>query len=501
MDVVAKHKALSRKLWLDGQFVTSMGEAFPVINPATEEQIGEVAEATPREIEAAIEIATKAQKDWWARSGAERADIMHEVTQATKRMNAALAESLTREQGKTYKEAMDEIGWCASAMSYYAEISRQEAGRVHGPSAPGQLHLTMKEPLGNVAAIIPFNYPYLLLFWEVAAAVGAGNAVIIKPSDYTSLSTLLLMEAFAPLPAGLVQCLTGRGAAGARLVEHDNIHGVAFTGSLRTAQIVSQVCAKTFKPALIEASGNDPFIVMPSAPIDIASRGVAFAAFLNAGQVCTSAERIFVHETVHDAFVERLAGEARALRIGNGLGKVDMGPMVSARERERYEAILARAIQQGAKVVCGGGRPKGLNQGWFTEATVLSGVTPEMDIVNDESFGPVAPIVKVGSLDEAIELANRSRYGLGANIYTKDLSEAMRAVNEIQSGMVWVNVPLLDNDAVPFGGRKLSGHGRELGIEGLDQFRHTKMVLIDPEIREQQGWFPYSDGEAWPGQG
>jgi betaine-aldehyde dehydrogenase len=264
MDVVAKHKALSRKLWLDGQYVTSMGEAFPVINPATEEQIGEVAEATPREIEAAIEIAMKAQKDWWARSGAERADIMHEVTQATKRMNAALAESLTREQGKTYKEAMDEIGWCASAMSYYAEVSRQEGGRVHGPSAPGQLHLTMKEPLGNVAAIIPFNYPYLLLFWEVAAAVGAGNAVIIKPSDYTSLSTLLLMEAFAPLPAGLVQCITGKGAAGARLVEHENIHGVAFTGSLKTAQIVSQTCAKTFKPALIEASGHDPFIVMPS---------------------------------------------------------------------------------------------------------------------------------------------------------------------------------------------------------------------------------------------
>jgi betaine-aldehyde dehydrogenase len=215
--------------------------------------------------------------------------------------------------------------------------------------------------------------------------------------------------------------------------------------------------------------------------------------------VCTSAERIYVHETVHDAFVDRLAGVARSLRIGNGLDKVDMGPMVSARERDRYEAILAKAIKQGAKVACGGGRPKGLNRGWFADATVLVDVTPKMEIVNDESFGPVAPIVKVRDLDEAIELANRSRYGLGANIYTKDLAESMRAVNEIQSGMVWVNVPLLDNDAVPFGGRKLSGIGRELGIEGLDQFRHTKMVLIDPDIREQQGWFPYADAEAWPG--
>lgn len=501
MDIVARHKALSRMLYVNGGFMRSAGTPFPVLNPATEEEIGEIAEATANEIDAAVAEAARAQRQWWAISGAERADIMHEVTRATKEMTAALAESLTREQGKTYKEAMDEIGWCASAMSYYAEISRQEGGRVHGPSAPGQLHLTIKEPLGVVAAIIPFNYPYLLLFWEVAAAVGAGNAVVIKPSDYTSLSTLLLMEAFAPLPPGLVQCVTGRGAAGARLVEHEGVHGVAFTGSVKTAQLVAATCARTFKPALIEASGNDPFIVMPSAPVDIAARGTAFAAFLNAGQVCTSAERIYVHEAIHDRFAETLAGEARKLRIGNGLGKVDMGPMVSARERDRYEAILARAIQQGAKVACGGARPAGLNHGWFTDATVLTGVTPDMEIVNDESFGPVAPIVKVASLDEAISLANRSRFGLGANIYTKDLAEAMRAVNEIQSGMVWVNVPLLDNDAVPFGGRKMSGIGRELGIEGLDQFRHTKMVLIDPEIREQQGWFPYPDAEAWPGPG
>jgi betaine-aldehyde dehydrogenase len=499
MDIVARHRSLSRQIYLDGAFRASAGPSIPVLNPATEEVIGEIAETTPAELDEAVGLARVAQRAWWARSGAERADIMHEVTRATREMNAVLAESLTREQGKTYKEAMDEIGWCASAMSYYAEISRQEGGRVHGPSAPGQLHLTLKEPLGVVAAIIPFNYPYLLLFWQVAAAVGAGNAVVIKPSDLTSLSTLLLMEAFAALPPGLVQCVTGRGEAGRRLVAHDDIAGVAFTGSVTTAQAVAAECARTFKPALIEASGNDPFIVMPSAPVEITARGCAFAAFLNAGQVCTSAERIYVHEAVHDRFVSELVGAAQSLRIGNGLGKVDMGPMVSERERDRYERILARAIQQGATVACGGGRPRGLNRGWFTDATVLTGVTPDMDIVNDESFGPVAPIVRVRSLDEAIELANRSRFGLGANIYTADLAEAMRAVNEIQSGMVWVNVPLLDNDAVPFGGRKLSGTGRELGIEGLDQFQHTKMVLIDPEIREQQGWFPYPDGEAWPG--
>ena len=500
MTVTERHTALSRKLYVNGAHVPSAGQSFTVLNPATEEPIGEIAEATLQEIDAAIAQASAAQKSWWALSGAERADLMHEVTRATRAMAPQLAESLTREQGKPYKEALDEIGWCASAMSYYAEIGRQEGGRVHGPSAPGQLHFTLKEPLGVVTSIVPFNYPYLLLFWQVSAALGAGNAVVIKPSDYTSLSTLMLMDAFAALPPGLVQCVTGRARAGQHLVEHDGIHGVAFTGSLRTSQSVALSCAKSFKPALIEASGNDPFIVMPSAPVSIAARGVAFASFLNTGQVCTSAERIYVHDRIHDAFVDRLVAEARQLRIGNGLGKTDMGPMVSARERDRYEQILARAIQQGAKVAHGGGRPAGLNRGWFTDATVLTGVTADMDIVNDESFGPVAPIVRVASLDEAITLANRSKFGLGANIYTKDLAEAMRAVNEIQSGMVWVNVPLLDNDAVAFGGRKLSGIGRELGVEGLDQFRHTKMVLIDPEIREQQGWFPYSDSEAWPGE-
>ena len=499
MSVIERHLALSRHHFIDGAFRISAGTPIPVVNPATEDVIGDITEATPAEIDLALQIAERAQRDWWALSGAERADVMHEVTRRTRDLATVLAESLTREQGKTYKEATDEIGWCASAMSYYAEISRQEGGRVHGPSSPGQLHLTLKEPLGVVAAIIPFNYPYLLLFWQVAAAVGAGNAVVIKPSDYTSLSTLLLMDAFKPLPPGLVQCITGRGEAGRRLVADDRIAGVAFTGSVTTAQAVATECARTFKPALIEASGNDPFIVMPSAPVDIAARGTAFAAFLNAGQVCTSAERIYVHEAIHDSFVEKLVAEASSIRIGNGLDKVDMGPMVSARERDRYEAILANAVRQGAKVACGGGRPKGLNHGWFTDATVLTGVTPDMSIVNDESFGPVAPIVKVSSLDEAIELSNRSRFGLGANIYTRDLAEAMRAVNEIQSGMVWVNVPLLDNDAVPFGGRKMSGLGRELGIEGLDQFRHTKMVLIDPEIREQDGWFPYPDSAAWPG--
>ena len=233
----------------------------------------------------------------------------------------------------------------------------------------------------------------------------------------------------------------------------------------------------------------------------MAARGAAFAAYLNCGQVCTSAERIFVHQDIHDEFVSKLVSNAQAMRIGNGLDNIDMGPMVSARERDRYEAILQRAIDQGAKVAAGGGRPVAQKTGWFVEATVLTEVTPDMDIMNQESFGPSAPICKVSSLEEAIELANKSRFGLGSTIYTSDLNEAMRAVNEIETGMVWVNAPLLDNDAGPFGGRKMTGMGRQLGAEGLDTFRHTKLAMIDPGANDQDfWWFPYKEEEAFPGK-
>lgn len=237
---------------------------------------------------------------------------------------------------------------------------------------------------------------------------------------------------------------------------------------------------------------------MPSAPIDIVARGAAFAAFLNCGQVCTSAERFYVHEHAHDAFVERLAAHARALRLGHGLDPVDLGPMASARERDRVERLVARAVEQGARVVCGGRRPPQLARGWFYEPTVLE-VTHDMEIMHGECFGPLAPVCRVASLDEAIERANDSEVGLGANIYTQDLGEAMRAVHEIESGIVWVNTPLNDNDAVPFGGRKLTGSGRELGSEGLAQFRRSKMVMIAPVAQDDPEWFPYPDEDAFGG--
>ena len=501
MSAINELKRLSNKVLINGEFRDSAAtDGLDVIDPATEEIIGRMPFAAGAEVDEAIAVANRSQKAWSKVNALTRAELMHKIATNMRESRGILGEMLTREMGKPYKETTDEVDWSASAIDYYAEVARHDYGKVVGPAVDDQFHFTLKEPMGVVVIVLPFNFPFCLLCWSAAAALATGNAVIVKPSENTALSTLKFMETFSPLPDGLIQCLPGGGDVGRQLVESTDTHMVAFTGSVPTGQIVARACADQFKPCLIEASGNDPFLVMPSAPIEMAARGATFAAYLNCGQVCTSAERLFVHQDIYDDFVEKLVANARALRIGNGLDKVDVGPMVSAKERDRFEAILQRAIDQGAKVTCGGGRPSSMERGWFHEPTVLTEVDPDMDIMNEESFGPSAPICRVSSLDEAIELANRSKFGLGANIYTTNLDEAMRAVNNIETGMVWVNAPLLDNDAGPFGGRKMTGMGRQLGAEGLDTFRHTKLAMIDPGANEQDfWWFPYKDEEAFPG--
>lgn len=497
-DVTVLMANLSGQHFIDGVLVAGEGPTTPVIDPATEQICAVFAEATTAEIDTAVAAAMRAQRAWWALSALERTEALHEVATALAEVAPLVGEVMTREMGKPFVESNWEGGTSASSLRYYAELARHDQGRVAGAALPGQTHLTLKEPLGTVVSIVPFNFPVLLFGWQAAAPLAAGNAVIVKPSELTPMTLLALMEAFSVLPPGLVQVLTGGAEVGAALVGHPDTHAVAFTGSVTAAQAVARTAAERFKPVLIEASGNDPFIVMPSAPIDMVARGAAFAAFLNCGQVCTSAERFYVHDDVFDEFVEGLVIEARSLRLGSGLERVDLGPMASERERQRVEAIVARAVEQGAAVLCGGKRPEALPTGWFYEPTVLE-VTHEMDLMHGETFGPLAPVCRVSSLDEAIALANDSEVGLGANIYTEDLAEAFRAVHELETGIVWVNTPLNDNDAVAFGGRKLTGSGRELGIEGLEQFRRSKMVMIAPEARPDPEWFPYADEDAFPG--
>lgn len=488
--------------FINGQFVKSAAQdEIALIEPATEARLGSAADATDAEIDEAVHHANAAQKEWRRRDGLVRAEALHKLAQRMRDNASILAELMTREMGKPFKESMDEIEWGATAMDYYAELGRTELGRVISPIVEGQFHYTVKDPLGVVAVILPFNYPLVLLCWEAAAALAAGNAVIVKPHESCCTTTLAFMECSDHMPAGLFQCLTGTGRVGGGLVAHGGTHGVAYTGSIPIGQSVAQSCAKTFKRSLIETSGHDPFLIMPSAPMNVAVDAALFSAFMNCGQICVSAERFYVHEAIHDEFVARLAEKAKALRIGNGLEKVDIGPMATEKQRTHIEEVIQKMCAQGAIVEAGGKRPSDHERGWFFEPTVLSGLSSEMDIMQEESFGPVAPICKVGSFEEALDKANDSAFGLGANLYTTDIQECFRGASELEAGMVWVNAPLLDNDAGPFGGTKSSGNGRQLGPEGLDQFRKTKTVMIDPAAQHQDfWWFPYRDDESYPGK-
>jgi betaine-aldehyde dehydrogenase len=486
----------SGKLFREGQWIASGGAGRDVINPATEEVVGSFAEATPEEIDDVVEKANQAQRDWWSMSALDRAQSMHRIADLMQDNSPTTGECLTREMGKPFRESNWEGGAAASSFRYFAEIARSDQGRVAGPAIAGQLQMVVKEPLGVVVSIVPYNFPMLLAGWQTAAALAAGNSVIIKPSELTSLTLLSWMNAFQDLPAGLVQVVTGGANVGEALVRHPNTHAIAFTGSVQAAKKVAAAASERFKSTLIEASGNDAFIVMPSADVKVAARGAAFAAFLNCGQVCTSAERFYVHEDIYEVFVNELVIQANQLRVGSGLEKVDIGPMASKKELERFEKIIVNAINDGAKVVCGGSRPSHLKRGFFYSPTVLK-VEPNNVIMKGECFGPVAPVAKVKNLDEAIQMANDSELGLGANIYTENIEEAFRAINEIQTGIVWVNTPLNDNDAIPFGGRKLTGTGRELGVEGLEQFRRSKMVMVAPKAEADPEWFPYPDQDAF----
>lgn len=485
--------------FLGGQLVPAQGQARPVLDPASLEVVGQLSEATPAEIEQAFQAAETARHGWAALDGKTRANTLHAVASALENGDRRrIAEIMTREMGKPFPEAMGELANVAPIFRYYAEIARDQIGKVAAPIQPGSFQYTVQSPYGTSLHIVPFNFPILLLAWTLSASLAAGNVTIIKPAEATTLCTWAFLELISPhLPPGVCSGLAGGPTVGKALVESPQVQVVAFTGSVAAGRMVAMACAERFKPCLIEAGGSDPLIVSDKAPLDVAIRGSVTAAFHLSGQICTSAERFFVHENVHDAFVAGLVEGARQLRIGHGLERNEIGPLVSEAARNKVIRLVDEAVARGARIETGGRIPPGRERGWFYEPTVLTGVTPEMEIFHEEVFGPVASIAKVSSLEEALEKANHSQFGLGASLFSTDLSESMRFVEGIESGMAWVNNPLVDNDALSFGGWKHSGLGRALGREGLDAFRRTKMVIVDAQPKIHDWWYPYPDTEFY----
>jgi acyl-CoA reductase-like NAD-dependent aldehyde dehydrogenase len=487
---------MAHKLWIGGEFVASSSEeTIAVVNPYTEEVIGHVAGANSADLDRAVETAQHAFSEWRWVPAVERANYLHEVARRLREAQDALARQLTVEGGKPLVENLDEVAWTAACFDYYAEIGRHSRGRVIPSIESSQLSLVLKEPYGVVGCIVPWNYPLLLMAWKVAPALAAGNTVILKPSSVSPLSALMLAQVFDHLPPGTVNILTGSGdMVGNALVTHPHVPVIAFTGSTAVGQHIASLAAPKMKKLHLELGGKDAFIVAEDADLDVAVSGVAWAALLNNGQVCTSTERIYVHESLYTEFTALITEYVQGLTQGDPLEPTtDLGPMARADYRAKVERQVAEAVERGARVLTGGRRPPDQPTGYFFEPTVLVEVDRDMEVMCQETFGPVLPIARFSDFDQAIALTNDSPYGLGANLYTHNARYVKRFYEEVRAGTLWVNDPLTDNDAGPFGGFGMSGLGRELGEEGLDEFRETKHLHWDFSMEPKEWWYPYEE--------
>ena len=484
------------RILINGEWVAAASQSARVIrNPTTLKVLATVPDCGSEDVGLAVAAAKAAQPGWWKVPGVEKAKLLREIGARIRAREHALASLMTQETGKPLCEAVDCIDWVAACFEYYGEVARSSYGNSVPPGAAHQLNFTIKEPFGVVAAIVPFNFPLLLMAWKVAPAIAAGNAVVCKPPHQNPLSSLHLAEVYDLLPPGVVNVVTGAAETGTALVEHPDVDLIAFTGSTAAGRRIAAAAGAQLKKVNLELGSIDPFIVFKDADLDVAVPGVAWARLLNAGQVCTSSKRIYVEAPIATEFIERLHGFVAQLQVGDPMKReTDLGPLISEEAAQRVEDQVARAVADGATLGLGGRRfqPSGL-PGHFFQPTILTNVRHGSVATREEIFGPVLAITQVADADEAIRLANDSEYGLGASIYTADLATAMRAMESIKAGTFWINDPLTDNDAAPFGGMRHSGIGRELGPEGLDAFRESKHVHLDWLMERKSWFFPYRD--------
>ncbi|MBZ0185538.1 MAG: aldehyde dehydrogenase family protein [Candidatus Obscuribacterales bacterium] len=489
--------------FINGKFTMgSATEMIDVFDPASEELIDSAPRGTKKDSLAAVEAARDAFALWKRVSANEKATMLHEAASKMRAHKEKIVELLTREEGKPLPENEEEFEWLATTFDYYAELGRHERGRLLPSGEYTQLNIVVKEPFGVVACIIAWNYPLLLLAWKLAPALAAGNTVIIKPSELTPLSTLYTIEhCFDHFPAGVVNVVTGYGKEVAEpLVLHKDVPVIAFTGSVATGQRIASLACPMMKKLHLELGGKDAFVIAEDADPDFAARALAYAALANAGQVCTSSERVYIPSKNSKVLTEAIVELVKSLKLGNGFDEdTDIGPMIGDSYRSKVEDHVADAIASGAKLLTGGKRPAKISKGYFFEPTVISNVDHSMKIMREETFGPAIPLMEYSSFEEAIELANDSDFGLGASLMTSDPMKAKIFFEEVKAGTIWINDPLTDNYAGPFGGMKMSGGARELGEEGLEQFRETKHVHWDFSTTPKSYWMPYGKKVATAG--
>jgi succinate-semialdehyde dehydrogenase/glutarate-semialdehyde dehydrogenase len=477
-------RLLKRKGYIDGKWVDAdAGGSFAVTNPATGERIVEVTDMGAAETRRAIDAAQRALPAWRAKPAKERAAVLRKWYDLILAHADDLALLMTTEQGKPLAEARGEVVYGASFVEWFAEEGRRAYGDVIPTIAPDRRLLAIKQPIGVCAAITPWNFPIAMITRKVAPAFAAGCTVVAKPAEATPLSALALMELAeqAGFPPGVFNVIVGNGdkspEIGLEMCTNPVVRKVSFTGSTEVGRILLRQCADTVKKLSLELGGNAPFIVFDDADLDAAVEGALASKYRNAGQTCVCANRLYVQDGVYDAFAKKLAARVAQFKVGAGTEEgVTIGPLIEPAAVAKVEEHVADALAKGAKLALGGKRHA--RGGLFFEPTILTDVTPQMRVAREETFGPVAPLFRFKTDDEAIAMANDTEFGLAAYFYSRDIGRIFRAAEGIESGMIGVNTGLISTAEAPFGGVKQSGLGREGSKYGIDEYLEVKYLCL-----------------------
>jgi acyl-CoA reductase-like NAD-dependent aldehyde dehydrogenase len=474
--------------YIDGCFVDpAAGNWFETDNPFTSQPWALVPRGSAEDVDRAVSAAHKAftQGEWQRLSPSQRGLLLYRVGDLIAREAGRLAEIEVRDNGKLWAEMSVQLKYVPNWFYYFGGLADKIEGTVVPLDKKGYFNFTRKEPLGVVAAITPWNSPLLLTAWKLAPALAAGCTVVLKPSEFTSASTLEFVKLFeeAGFPPGVVNVVTGYGnEVGTALVEHPLVKKISFTGSDATGRIINQLAARHLKHVGLELGGKSPNIVFADANLDDAINGAISGIFAATGQTCIAGSRLLLHDSIHDAFLERMVALASTAKMGDPMNPAtQIGPVTTKPQFEKVLSYIEIAKQEGAKLLMGGERAKrpDCGSGRFVEPTIFAGVRSEMRIAQEEVFGPVLAVIRFKDEDEAVEIANHSRFGLGAGVWTSDIGRAIRVSERIEAGTVWVNTYRAVSYMSPFGGFKDSGLGRENGIEAVNAFLQTKSVWLN----------------------
>lgn len=485
-------------LFIGGRFAAG-ATTRTLYNPADGKPLTEVSEADAAQVDAAIESARRAfDLGKWRRTQAmKRAELLFKLADRIERQVEELAVLETLNCGKPLRESRSDVQDAVNCFRYYAGLITKPTGQTMDVPADS-MTMTVREPLGVCAQIIPWNFPIQMVAWKLAPALAAGNCCILKPSEYTPLTAIRVAEELADLglPEGTLNVVLGDGAAGNRLAQSPLVDKVAFTGSVRTGKLVAASALGNLKKVTLELGGKSPMIVFGDSDLELAVDHALFAIFCNSGQVCSAGSRFLIEDSMYEKFLQRFIERSKTIHVGSGLDpRTEMGPLVSAQQMQRVLEYIEIGKQEGAKLLLGGDRPEFTGPrsrskfagGYYVNPTIFADVTQSMRIVQEEIFGPVAVVQPFSSEHEAIALANGTDYGLAAAVFTNDVARALRVVKGVRAGVTWVNLYHNTYNEVPWGGYKQSGWGRELGTYGLDAYLETKQINInlDPQ---KLGW-------------